>query len=208
MGVALLLVDSREFRPVPGMIVGAMANLGWSMDDHLGVSDSSREALVELVDANAVMIMLGHNQDQAGGADLQTNYNALVNRWINSFLRTGHSYPTVINVVPWPIGLDGSSEYLQEIEAVMRETTGRVGGRTISFVEYFENLVPDIYNPELYQLDANRVHPLNPETAQHLSEDLEAILFGEGFEGAEVGLMPVDVDRSTGSRSGTVVPSP
>ena len=177
LGVSLLVVD-RDGNPIPGMIVGAMAYSGWSIDEHLGVADSSRRALIELVDANVVMIMLGHNRE--GSYDqVEPGYNQLVDRWIGAFADLNRQRPAMISVVPWLTGQDWSLGYLGLMEPVMRNAMQRVRGRYISFPTYFGHQVPDEFNPDMYQLDGIRVHPVNGSTARYLSEDLEAMIFSE-----------------------------
>lgn len=177
LGVSIMRVD-QNLRPKNGMIIGSMSNPGWGFEDHLELSDVSRRALVELVDANTLMIMLGHNSEPNDGQSVYDRHLNLLNRWNTAFNDVGMRRPGLINVVPWPIGLGGSDQRLQETEEAMRQITSDFGGLTVSFVEFFENTVPDVYDPERYRLDGIRVHPLDRPTAAQLSEDLESMIFG------------------------------
>ncbi len=178
LGVSIMRVD-QNLRPKNGMIVGSMSNPGWGYEDHLDVSDFSRRALVEMIDANTLMVMLGHNSEPNDGQRVYDRHLNLINRWNAAFNDVGKPRPGLINVVPWPIGLVGSEQRLQETEEAMREITSEFGGLTVSFVEFFENTVPDVYDPKQYRLDGIRVHPLDQSTAEQLSEDLESMIFGK-----------------------------
>ncbi|MBO6512545.1 MAG: hypothetical protein JJ974_01095 [Phycisphaerales bacterium] len=180
LGVSIMRVD-QSLRPKNGMIIGAMANPGWGYEDHLAVSDVSRRALVELVDANTLMIMLGHNSEPNDGQTVYDRHLNLLNRWHAAFDNVGMRRPALVNVVPWPIGIAGAEQRLSETEDAMRQITDEFGGMTVSFVEYFGNTVPDIFDLDRYRLDGIRVHPQDQSTAEHLAEDLESMIFGGGM---------------------------
>ncbi len=181
LGSALLVVDEHR-RPVPGYVMGAMASPGWGLDDHLAISQASREAAARLIDANSLIVMLGHNPDSLQEPGVRANYFELMRRLNQSFALNGVGHPVNIHVVPWVTGAPGSFKSLLDISTAMNEYASQSGGQVCSFVEYFDNQIPDVFDSELYLLDVIRTHPGNSDTAENLSLDLEILLrnwFGE-----------------------------
>lgn len=178
MGVAVMRTD-RDGNMLPGMVIGAQAFPGWSIDDHLELTDSSRRALIDLIDANTLMVMLGHNAEPDDAPVAGVSYDELVSRWMRAFNDTGRPRPANIHVVPWMIGSHNADLRLREIINAMDHATHRHRGVLVSLFDHFDGQIPSVYNPAFYQLDTALVHPLNAFTASNLSRDLEALIFSD-----------------------------
>ncbi|GEM_PF-4938319 len=175
LSVAVMRTD-RDGNLLPGMVVGAQAYPGWSIDNHLDLTDASREALIDLIDANALMVMLGHNTEPAG-SDVDAMYLDLIGRWMDAFNSTGRPRPSNIHVVPWMIGVDNAGVRLRDMLDAMSDAAEVYKGAVVSLLGHFHGVTPSEYDPARYQLDGLQVHPLNSSTARNLSEDLEALIF-------------------------------
>jgi hypothetical protein len=175
LGVAMLALNANG-NPIPGQIVGANAQSGWSVSNHLELSESSRMALIELVDANTLMVMLGHNREHLSGPGFESNYNDLIDLWFGAFESLDRRPPTLISVAPWMIGQVWAPDYLANVQDVMEARCEEDGGIFLSYLDYFDWQVPDEFDPELYTLDGIRTHPNDGDTAHNLSLDMEIML--------------------------------
>jgi len=178
LGVVIVRVDSSD-RTLPGTIVGYQGNGGWNIQDHLDkLTPASRVALIEMVEAEYVMIMLGHNGEQGGASSIRPNLEELVGQWEAAFALSGRERPQIIYVVPWVIIFETVSTYLLELESVM-ESLALMNRQDISvnYLSRFNYQRPDIYQPKNYQLDGARVHPGDVPTAVNLAIDLFQMLF-------------------------------
>ncbi len=175
LAVALLALNENG-NPMPGQMVGANAYPGWRVSNHLALSQSSRKALIELIDANTVMVMLGHNREYTSGPGFDSNYNDLIDLWYGAFDDLNHRPPTLIHVAPWMIGQEWAPSYLADVQSVMEARSEQDGSIFLSFLDYFDWQAPDEFDPELYVLDSIRTHPNDTPTAYNLSLDLEIML--------------------------------
>jgi hypothetical protein len=203
LGVALLAINGNG-KPIPGQIVGANAYPGWRASNHLALSQSSRQALIELVDANTVMVMLGHNREDLSGPGFGANYNDLVDLWYDAFDALDRRSPTLISVAPWMIGRDWAPAYLADVQSVMETRCAEEDGIFLSYLDYFSWQVPDEFDPDLYTLDGIRTHPGDDPTAQNLSLDMEIMLHQWLMKHQQI-------NKSGGSgvrQSGTLAPLP
>lgn len=175
LGVSLLVLGENG-KPIRGKIIGANAYPGARVSTLLAISDASRQALIDLIDANTVIIMLGHNRDDLNGPSFEKSYTSYVGKWMQAFETTGRQPPTVINVVPWIIDRDWSAEYLQEVSETMESTARATGGMFLSYPERFDWKTPVQYDPVVYQFDSGGAHPGTDATARQLSFDLEEML--------------------------------
>ncbi len=175
LGVSMLALNANG-NPIPGQVVGANAHSGWRASNHLEISQSSRKALIELVDANTVMVMLGHNREHLTGPGFESNYNDLIDLWYGAFESLDRKPPTLISVAPWMIGPEWAPSYLADVQSVMEARSDQDGSIFLSYLEYFDWQAPDVFDPELYTLDGIRTHPGDSDTAHNLSLDMEIML--------------------------------
>lgn len=162
-----------------GTLVGYQGRGGWNIQDHLDlISPASRAALIEIVNPEYLMIILGHNQEPGGLVNIEPNLKALVDKWETSFAMLGRRRPTVIYVTPWAIFSETASDYLLEAEMVMaRMANDQRADLALSYLQLFNNMRPDLYDPSMYQLDGANVHPGDIPSAVNLSQDLFELLF-------------------------------
>lgn len=165
-----------------GTLIGYQGRGGWAIEDHLAlISPAARVAMIEMFDPDYLMVMLGHNQEPGGEKAIESNLRALIQGWENSFIQTGRDRPGTIYVVPWTIVTETASPYLLTLEAVaVSMANERRSDTVMNYLSYFDNIRPDIVDPELYLLSFAHIHPANIDTAVNLSEDLYDMLFGRG----------------------------
>lgn len=178
LGVVIERVDAGGER-LRGTMVGYQGRGGWSMRDHLDlISPASRMALVEMTDADTVMVILGHNREPGGQGSVEGNLDALVGVWEQAYSMMGRARPRFVFVVPWAISGTDASEYLLEVERVMR-ARGAMHRRdlVVNYLPLHGYTRPDLYDPDRYRLDAARVHPGDIPTAVNLGQDLFEMLF-------------------------------
>lgn len=168
--------DGRRLR---GTLIGYQGRGGWSIQDHLDkISPASRVALINMTDADHVMIMLGHNQEPLGIGGVRTNLDRLVDLWEAAYMWSGRQRPTFVFVVPWAFGGTNASAYILEVEAAMKDRAAKHRRDVVvNYLSRFDYLRPDVYDPAHYQLDGAGVHPGDIPTAVNLSQDLYEMLF-------------------------------
>lgn len=178
IGVLIERVGPKGQR-LPGTLIGYQGRGGWSMDDHINqISLASRMALIEMTAADRVMVLMGHNREPGGAAQVETNLDKLVDLWELAYMQLGRARPGFVYVVPWTISEPTASEYLLEVEHAMRERSGRHrADRLINFLPLHDYTRPDVFDPGRYQLDAAAVHPGDIPTAVNLAQDLYEMLF-------------------------------
>ena len=173
----------REFVPgvrSPGLFVAYQGRAGWNASDqNARVSQPSRKALIEMTDADHVMIMLGHNEEDDGVEGFATQMRLLVRNWEHAYNELGRERPQFIFVVPWVIESIVPSGYLYGVRSQMIQLANQhPSDRVISFMDLHDFTRPDVLDPERYILDANRVHPADVPTAIHLADDFRRLLIG------------------------------
>lgn len=178
LGVVIDRVDSRGIR-ARGTLIGYQGNGGWCITDHLRhVSRASRMALVELHDADTIVIALGHNREPGGRSDVEPGLRQLVREWESAFTTLGRARPRFVYLTLWPVEDEAAQDYLRHVETVMRELADEHrADQLISMMEFFDYTRPDVVDPERYRLDAFGLHPRDASTATHLAEDLYGMLF-------------------------------
>lgn len=178
LGVVIERVNSFG-QPLQGAVVGYQGRGGWNIQSHLdNISFASRVALVEMINPNYIMIMLGHNQEFGGTKAVMANMELLVKEWEAVFIKLGRQRPGIIYVTPWAVVSKSASPYILEVESVMQilaDTNRR--DVHINYLPRFDYLRPDIYDSKRYQLDNARVHPDDIPTAINLTNDLFQMLF-------------------------------
>tara|TARA_R110002072_G_scaffold42064_2_gene117372 strand:- start:30368 stop:31096 length:729 start_codon:yes stop_codon:yes gene_type:complete len=181
LGVLIERVDEQG-QSLPGTIVGYQGTGGWAIDDHLEkISPASRAALIEMINPEYVMIMLGHNRETNREKGILPNMVQLVQEWEATFAATGRPRPSVIYVTPWAISTPLATDYMKHVESVMGMlAASNWQDMHINFLSRFNDLRPDVYDPKRYQLDNPLVHPGDVPTAINLSEDLYQMLFHPG----------------------------
>ncbi len=167
-------------RRLGGTLIGYQGRGGWNISDHIDrISPASRAALVEMTDADYVVIMLGHNQEPGGKDEVRIKLGELVELWELVYTQTGRTRPSFVFVVPWAAISSTASEYMLEVEAAMIDLAAAHRRDTVvNFLPRFDYQRPDVYDPAHYQLDGAGVHPGNIPTAENLSQDLYELLFG------------------------------
>ncbi len=177
LGVVIERVGHNARRP-SGMMVGYQGRGGWNIADHINLlSQASRAALIEMTDADHVMIILGHNQEPGGAAEVEPNLRTLVSLWEQAYASVGRVRPKFIYVMPWTIINHEPYEYLLEVERAMGELAGENRrDLMMNYLPIHDYTRPDIYNPSRYMLDPT-VHPANIPTAVNLAQDLYEMLF-------------------------------
>jgi hypothetical protein len=178
LGVLIERVDA-DGRRLPGTLIGYQGRGGWSMDEHINrISRASRMALIEMCDADQIMVIQGHNREPGGTQSVVENLNAVVNLWEEAYAFLGRNRPGFVFVVPWAISGKTASEYLLEVERAMvaRAAMNR-NDSLMNFLPLHDYTRPDLFDPSLYMLDTARVHPGDVPTAINLSRDLYEMLF-------------------------------
>lgn len=178
LGVVIDRVDTRGLR-ARGTLVGYQGNGGWCITDHLQhVSRTSRKALVELLDADTIVIALGHNREPGGTPSVEPGLRQLVREWESAYATLGRPRPRFVYLTLWPAEDEADQDYLRHVEGVMRTMASEHrADQLISMMEYFGYARPDAIDPERYRLDAFGLHPRDAATATHLAEDLYGMLF-------------------------------
>ncbi len=181
LGVLIERVDQNGQR-LNGTLIGYQGRGGWAIEDHLSlISPASRVAMIEMFDPDYLLIMLGHNKESGGEKSIEPNMRALVHEWEGSFDTLGRDRPGVIYAVPWTIHTETASSYLLTLEAVAETLAGeRRSDIVVSYLEYFNDIRPDLVDPKSYIFAFPHVHPANFQTAANLSEVLYDMLFGPG----------------------------
>ncbi|MHA7814198.1 MAG: hypothetical protein ACX94C_12515 [Phycisphaerales bacterium] len=177
LGVTIERVGANGQRP-RGTMIGYQGRGGWAIADHIDlISQASRAALIEMTDADHVMIILGHNFEPDGEAAIEPNLRALVSLWEQAYASVGRARPAFIYVMPWTIIQETPYDYLLEVERAMGELAGEHrGDLMVNYLPLHDYTRPDIYDPDRYTLDP-RVHPADIPTADNLSQDLYEMLF-------------------------------
>ncbi|MAO21941.1 MAG: hypothetical protein CMJ25_14440 [Phycisphaerae bacterium] len=172
-------------RRLPGTLITYQGRGGWNMTDHIdGISIASRAALAEMTDADHVIIMLGHNREPGGEAEIRLKLSELVGLWEQAYAMAGRSRPTFIYTVPWSIFEDTASDYLLEMEAAMTDMAAmHRGDLVVNYLSRYAYQTPDVFDPGRYQLDGARVHPADIVTAENLAQDLYDMLFNPRLNG-------------------------
>lgn len=178
LGVLLERVGPNGER-LNGTLIGYQGRVGWSMRDHLDlISHASRAALVEMTDADHVMIMLGHNREPRGQDFIATDLGKLVDLWELAYMQMGRRRPTFVFVIPWAISGTSASDYMLAVESAMIQRAGmRRRDLVVNYLPLYDYLRPDVFDPARYRLDAANVHPDDIPTAVNLAEDLYEMLF-------------------------------
>jgi len=186
LGVVIERVDSYG-RSLNGTVVGYQGRGGWNIQSHLDkISFASRVALVEMINPDYIMIMLGHNQESGGIESVSVKMELLVKKWETVFLNMGRARPGFIYVTPWTILSENVSPYLLEVESVMQLLAAQNRRDVhINYLPRFDYLRPDIFDPARYQLDSSRVHPGDIPTAINLTNDLFQMIFHPNMNPAE-----------------------
>lgn len=177
LGVAIMLAPDAEGRRAPGVVWAAQGRAGWSIDDHLDdISQQSREALIELVGADHLLFMLGHNQDPGGIADYFANASQLVGLWEAAFEGAGRVRRSTTLISPWATGT-APSPYYEMIDDLLRVIA--VSGRerqVFSFLDLYGGLSPEAIDPARYVIDHSG-HPDDIATAWAMAQDMVCGLF-------------------------------
>ena len=162
-----------------GSLIAYQGRGGWSMHDHLSsLTQTSRLSLIEATDADHVMIILGHNQEPGGIGSVEPNLDLLVAQWEAAYKALGRSRPHFIYVCPWAIVTPSASEYMLEVERVMRaKAAAQRMDLFINYLPLHDYTRPDIFDPARYSLDGPQVHPGDVDSAVNLSHDLYEMLF-------------------------------
>jgi hypothetical protein len=178
LGVVIERVDHLGQR-LPGTIMTYQGRGGWSILDHLnGVSEASRRALAEMTQANTVLFALGHNPEGSDLSLIETRARLLVERWENAFEDAGLDRPRFIYLAPWMIDSGFIQVYLLSVESAYKKLASeRRSDLMISYQSLFNDLRPDVFDPNRYQLDIFGTHPGDIPTAVNLSQDLYEMLF-------------------------------
>lgn len=177
LGVTIEQVGQTGGR-VDGTMIGYQGRGSWTVSDHLmRLTQASRMAMIKMIEADHVLIMLGHNQEIGGMDMFEQNLRSLVSLWEQAYSGMGLSRPKFIYVTPWTIFSQDTSAYLFEVERVMDELAGEhPGDLMVNYLPLHDYTRPDIYDPDRYRL-APWVHPFDVETADNLSQDLYEMLF-------------------------------
>ncbi len=134
-------------------------------------------ALIEMTDADHVLIMLGHNQEPGGVDSIEANLTQLRGLWEQAYGMLGRNRPRFIYVVPWTIINVNASGYLIEVERVMTQLAGQHRrDLVVNYLPLHDYTRPDVYDPDSYRLDPT-VHPADVSTAVNLAQDLYEMLF-------------------------------
>lgn len=178
LGVFLEQVDAFG-NQLPGTMIGYHGRGGWSIDDHLNrATTASRVAQIHAVDADHVLILLGHNQEPGGMVNFASNLDLLVGEWELAYKIAGRRRPHFIYVCPWTIINTNASSYLLEVERAMRSKANQHRGDAfVNFLPIHDYTRPDIFDPSRYILDGPLVHPGDVPTAVNLAQDMYEMLF-------------------------------
>ncbi len=178
LGVLIERVDQHG-NPMQGTVIGYQGRGGWAIEDHLyKLSKASRVALIEMVNPEYVMIMLGHNQESEGQQAVLSNLLLLVKQWEAAFAASGRSRPSIIYVTPWTIITKSASPYMLTVESVMNDLASMHRRDVhVNYLSRYNYIRPDIFDHTRYTLDGPNVHPGDIPTAVNMSEDLYQMLF-------------------------------
>lgn len=183
LGVLIERVDPNGQR-LPGTVLTYQGRGGWSIIDHLSfLSGASRAALAEMTHANTVLFALGHNPEGGELSNIDTHARLLVDKWESAFASAGLARPRFIYLAPWMIDSGYIQVYLSRVEDVYRQLANEHrGDLMVSYQRLFDDLRPDDFDPERYQLDVFGTHPGNVSTAVNLSQDLYEMIFEQRRE--------------------------
>lgn len=162
-----------------GTFIGYQGRGSFSVSDHLYLfSQKSRETLVEMTDADTIVIMLGHNAEPGGILSYEDNLIKLSNKWDAAFDKLYRPRPKIIYVAPWGTGTSASQPYMNSVNNI----TARLGadGRKrwcVSLFDRYRGLSPEVYSPEDYNMDFWHVHAQDGPTARRIADDLYELLF-------------------------------
>jgi len=178
LGVVIERVGPKGQR-LNGTLIGYQGRGGWSAQEHLDrISPASRSALIEMIDAQYIMMMLGHNQEPGGQASIEPDLLRLVSEWEKAFTVIGRSRPSFVFVVPWAVISESASPYMLEVESVMQMLAAdNRRDMLVNYLQRYMYLRPDVYDSAQFELDNALVHPGDIPTAVNLSEDLFEMLF-------------------------------
>ncbi len=178
LGVVIERVNDKGQR-LPGTIMTYQGRGGWSILDHLnGTSEASRRALVKMTQANVLLFALGHNPEGSDLSLIETRARLLIERWEAAFDDVGLDRPSVIYLAPWMIDSGFIQVYLRVVETTyQRLANEHRSDMMISYQQLFDDLRPDEFDPDRYQLDFFGTHPGDVDSAVNLSQDLYEMLF-------------------------------
>lgn len=164
---------------LPGTIIAYQGRGGWSIEDHINkLSNASRSALAYMIQANTVLIALGHNAESGGIQRIEPNARLLVQKCLTAFSAVGLPRPRIIYLAPWMIDSGFIQAYLANVENVYSHLAQENrADLMISYQRLFDDLRPDVYDPVRYQLDVFGTHPGNESSAVRLAQDLFEMLF-------------------------------
>jgi len=178
LGVTIERVGVGGRRP-RGMMVGYQGRGSWNIEDHINlISTTGRMALIEMTDADHVMVFLGHNQERGGIGNIDPNLCELVEQYEHAYQLLGRPRPRFVLVVPWTIFTHSTNLYQLEYEQALIERAGLVrDDLVVNYLPLHGYTRPDLYDPDRYRLDAARVHPGDIPSAVNLGQDLFEMLF-------------------------------
>jgi len=182
LGAAIMLAPASDGTPADGVLFAAQGRAAWNVSDHLAlISQGSREALIKLVDAEHLVVMLGHNQEDGGIGQFPGAFDQLVALWEQAFIAEGRWRRSTTLVSPWLLSGAQQNEYLRSVDTYTRIVAStRARTRVFSYPELFGLEVPDVADPDRYRLDHSG-HPLDLESGRALAEDLMCGLFPGAF---------------------------
>lgn len=164
-----------------GLVIGYQGDGGWNVARHLNVlSQDSRVALIEMMDLNTAIMILGHNRETDSPSMFPSRVLELIDLWDAAFNTANSPDPEWILVEPWLIQENGNWDAYGDMVRETHSILSRIRQNTthVRYGTIFGDLRPDQFDPSRYTLDAPFVHPLDGETAGNLMSDLEYLIFG------------------------------
>lgn len=162
-----------------GLVIGYQGDSGWNLLRHqTALSQDSRLALIEMLDLDTVMMVMGHNREWDNQPIFPVRALELINTWNQAFQTTGRRTPRWVLVEPWRIQ-EGNWDAYGEIvrEGMSNISRIRRGTKHVRFGDVYNNLRPDEFDPTRYTLDSGLVHPGTGVTAKNMMFDLEFLIF-------------------------------
>jgi len=164
-----------------GTFIGYQGRASFSVWDHIELfSQQSRVALIEMIDPDYIMIMLGHNTEANGFLSYEPGLIMLSKLWDSAFTSLRRPRPSFIFVSPWGVGLSDEQPYLGAANRV-NERIG-MSARTkwyVSLFDRYDRVSPEVFDPATYNMDLWHVHPQDAATGRRIAEDLYDLLFLE-----------------------------
>lgn len=178
LGVSFHRADL-DWNEQPGTILGFQGRASMNVWDHVNYfSQQSREALVEMINPNVVMTMLGHNVEDNGFLTYEPGLVMLRSLWDDAFRSAGREPPIHVFVSPWGTGTRIEQPYLEAANRANERVsyTSRKSWN-VSLFEFYDGVSPEIFDPMKYNMDFWHVHPGDGPTAREIAQDLYGLLF-------------------------------